>query len=264
MRNQVVKEAVELPFIGRQLTATSDFNPTTHIAGGVDPGVTQAIKAAHAMRDLATGQAHILALKATWDPLWEEYLMPRWRRQRLGLHRAQEHVIGGFCKKAALPPGEGCGGVPGKGCFSQGGWKAGVVREGTCKVVEQLSRPSTDDRPDRLVIVDEFRTSRVSLSVHARQPCELHLSNDRTRPTRLGTPSRPGDRVAAAPSLEPAACSVWCHQVPPNPPPPPPAEHPPAQDPPPPPPAKEPLPPPAQDQPPLAAPDQVPPPQATP
>ncbi|KAJ9531387.1 hypothetical protein QJQ45_006909 [Haematococcus lacustris] len=130
------------------------MSPATHIAVGVDPGVTQAIKAAHAMRDLATGQvlrqweweltkgqlkhdsgltkakqntahwsaaiqpqlqkladatpagttldglhANILALKATWDLLWEEYLKPRWRRQRLGLHHAQERVIEAFCKK---------------------------------------------------------------------------------------------------------------------------------------------------------------------
>ncbi|KAJ9508574.1 hypothetical protein QJQ45_012136 [Haematococcus lacustris] len=46
----------------------------------------------------------------------------------------------------------------------------------------QPSRPSTDDRPDRLVIVDEFRTSRVNSTVHARQPCELHLPPDRPRP----------------------------------------------------------------------------------
>ncbi|KAJ9516886.1 hypothetical protein QJQ45_027320 [Haematococcus lacustris] len=145
--SQAVHEAVELPFIGRELTATSDYSPATHIAVGVDPGVTQAIKAAHAQRDLVTGQvvrqweweltkgqlkhdsgltkakqdtarwsaaiqpqlqqlaaatpagttldglhAHILALKATWDPLWEEYLKPRWRRQRLALHHAQERI----------------------------------------------------------------------------------------------------------------------------------------------------------------------------
>ncbi|GFH06632.1 hypothetical protein HaLaN_01296 [Haematococcus lacustris] len=56
MLPMAVKEAVELAVIGRQLTATSDFNPATHIAVGVDPGVTQAIKAAHAQRDPATGQ----------------------------------------------------------------------------------------------------------------------------------------------------------------------------------------------------------------
>ncbi|KAJ9531041.1 hypothetical protein QJQ45_000958 [Haematococcus lacustris] len=62
------------------------------------------------------------------------------------------------------------------------GWKSKAVREGFRKVVEQLSRPSTDPRPDRLVIVDEFRTSRVNSSVHARQPCELHLLDDRPGP----------------------------------------------------------------------------------
>ncbi|KAJ9509787.1 hypothetical protein QJQ45_011604 [Haematococcus lacustris] len=48
---------------------------------------------------LLPGEAHILALKVTWGALWEEYLRPRWRRQRLGLHHAQEHVIEAFCKK---------------------------------------------------------------------------------------------------------------------------------------------------------------------
>ncbi|KAJ9509814.1 hypothetical protein QJQ45_011589 [Haematococcus lacustris] len=70
----------------------------------------------------------------------------------------------------------------GAGNFSQGGWKAGAVREGFRRVVQQPSRPSTDDRPDKLVIVDEFRTSRVSSSVHACQPCELHLPHDQPRP----------------------------------------------------------------------------------
>ncbi|KAJ9533799.1 hypothetical protein QJQ45_026877 [Haematococcus lacustris] len=154
VRSQAVHEPVELPFIGRELTATSDYSPATHIAVGVDPGVTQDIKAAHAQRHQVTGQvlrqweweltkgqlkhdsgltkakqdtarwsaaiqpqlqqlaaatpagttldglhAHILALKATWDPLWEAYLKPRWRRQRLALHHAQERIVEGFCKK---------------------------------------------------------------------------------------------------------------------------------------------------------------------
>ncbi|KAJ9510778.1 hypothetical protein QJQ45_027591 [Haematococcus lacustris] len=67
------------------------------------------------------------------------------------------------------------------GCFSQGGWKAMGVQDGFRKVVEQPSKPSTFDRPDRLVIVDEFRTSRVSSSVHTPQPCELHLPRNRPR-----------------------------------------------------------------------------------
>ncbi|KAJ9509948.1 hypothetical protein QJQ45_011453 [Haematococcus lacustris] len=129
-RSQAVTEPVELTSIGRQLTATSDYTPATHIAVGVDPGVAQAIKAGHAQRHPVTAkqdtarwstaiqpqllqlaaatpagttlgglQAHILALEATRDALWEEYLKPRWRKQRLALHHAQERVIEGFCKK---------------------------------------------------------------------------------------------------------------------------------------------------------------------
>ncbi|KAJ9504958.1 hypothetical protein QJQ45_025691 [Haematococcus lacustris] len=247
VRSQAVTEPVELPFIGRKLTATSDFSAVTHIAVGVDPGVTQAIKAGHAQRHQVTGQvlrqwewelskgqlkhdsgltkakqdtarwsaaiqpqllqlaaatpagtslgglhAHVLALKATWDALWEEYLKPRWRRQRLALHHAQERVIEAFCKKVVngmkwvsrhyYHQERGVAVFLGAGNFSQGGWKAGAVRAGFRKVVEQPSRPSADPRPDRLVIVDEFRTSRVSSSVHARQPCELHLPPNQPRP----------------------------------------------------------------------------------
>ncbi|KAJ9512917.1 hypothetical protein QJQ45_029067 [Haematococcus lacustris] len=98
VRSQVVREPVELPFTWHQLTATSHFNHTTHNAIGVDPGVTQAIKAGHAQRDPVTGQV-------------EEYLKPRWRRQRLGLHHAQERVIEG-CRKKAQPLPAAPGPVP--------------------------------------------------------------------------------------------------------------------------------------------------------
>ncbi|KAJ9509422.1 hypothetical protein QJQ45_001887 [Haematococcus lacustris] len=222
--SQAVTEPEELPFIGCKLTATSDYDPTTHIAVGVDPGVTQAIKAGHAQRDQVTGQvlrqwewelskgqlkhdsgltkatqdtarwsaaiqpqllqlaaatpagttlgglhAHVLALKATWDALWEEYLKPRWRRQRLALHHAQERIIEAFCKKVVngmkwvsrhyYHQDRGVAVFLEVGNFSQGGWKAGAVQAGFRKVVEQPSRPSADPRPDRLVIVDEFRTT---------------------------------------------------------------------------------------------------------
>ncbi|KAJ9510229.1 hypothetical protein QJQ45_015708 [Haematococcus lacustris] len=343
VRSQAVTEPVELPFIGRKLTATSDYNPATHIAVGVDQGVTQAIKAGHAQRHPVTGQvlrqwewelskgqlkhdsgltkakqdtarwstaiqpqlqqlaaatpagttldslqAHLLALKATWDQLWEEYLRPRWRRQRLGLHHAQEGVIEALCKKVVngmkwvsrhyYHQERGVAVFLGAGNFSQGGWKAGAVREGFRRVVQQPSRPSTDPRLDRLVIVDEFRTSRVSSSVHARQPCELHLPPNQPRPADWVPPAG-----QVNPRLVRPAWSLrhgkyvrglsWCHQVPPNPPPPPPHQAPlaPAQDPPPtpaqnppPPPAQAPPPPPAQAPPLPAAPGPAPPPQAPP
>ncbi|KAJ9526492.1 hypothetical protein QJQ45_009968 [Haematococcus lacustris] len=111
----------------------------------------------------------------------------------------------------------------GAGNFSGGGWKAKAVRDGFRKVVEQPSRPSTDPRPDRLVIVDEFRTSRVSSSVHARQACELHLPDDQPRPEDWVPPAGQVNQRLVRPawSLRHAKYvrgMQWCHQVPPNPP----------------------------------------------
>ncbi|KAJ9512164.1 hypothetical protein QJQ45_012684 [Haematococcus lacustris] len=107
------------------------------------------------------------------------------------------------------------------------------------------------------MIVDEFRTSRVSSSVHARQPCELHLPPNQPRPADWVPPAgqvnprlvRPAWSLRHAKYVRGLS---WCHQVPPNPPPPAPAQAPP-------PPAQPPPPPPAQAPPP-PAPAQAPPP----
>ncbi|KAJ9534180.1 hypothetical protein QJQ45_002160 [Haematococcus lacustris] len=272
---------------------------TARWSAAIQPQLQQLAAATPAGTTLDSLHAHILALKATWDQLWEEYLKPRWRRQRLALHHAQERVIEAFCKKVVngmkwvsrqhYHEERGVAVFLGAGNFSQGGWKAGAVRAGFRKVVEQPSRPSTDPRSDRLVIVDEFRTTRVSSSVHARQPCELHLPPEQPRPADWVPPAGQVNHRLLRPawSLRHAKCVrglKWCHQVPPNPPPPPPAPHhpapaqeppPPAQAPPAPPPAQAqpPTPPPAQAQPPPAAqppppaqppPGPVPPPQAPP
>ncbi|KAJ9532373.1 hypothetical protein QJQ45_010437 [Haematococcus lacustris] len=136
--------------------------------------------------------------------------------------------------------------------------------------VNQRQLSTTTKRgPDRLVIVDEFRTSRVSSSVHARQPCELHLPDDRPRPADWVPPAGQVNHRLLRPawSLRHAKCVrglKWCHEVPPNPPPPPPPPPPAplAQDPPAP---AQALPPPAQAQPPAQPPPgPVPRPQAPP
>ncbi|KAJ9508427.1 hypothetical protein QJQ45_011961 [Haematococcus lacustris] len=72
---------------------------TARWSAAIQPQLQQLTAATLAGTTLDGLHAHILALKATWDPLWEEYLKPRWRRQRLGLHHAQERVIEAFCKK---------------------------------------------------------------------------------------------------------------------------------------------------------------------
>ncbi|KAJ9524328.1 hypothetical protein QJQ45_008528 [Haematococcus lacustris] len=158
----------------------------------------------------------------------------------------------------------------GADCFSRGGWKRKAVREGFRKVVEQPSRPSTDPRPDRLVMVDEFRTSRVSSSVHARQPCELHLPDDWPRPEDWVPPAGQVNQRLVRPAWSLRHAKYvrglqWCHQVPPNPPAPAQEPPPPAQAPPAPPPAHAQPPPPAHDQPAAQPPPgPVPPPQAPP
>ncbi|KAJ9510823.1 hypothetical protein QJQ45_027771 [Haematococcus lacustris] len=75
---------------------------TARWSTAIQPQLQQLAAATPAGTTLDSLQAHLLALKATWDQLWEEYLRPRWRRQRLGLHHAQEGVIEAFCRKA--PP----------------------------------------------------------------------------------------------------------------------------------------------------------------
>ncbi|KAJ9515355.1 hypothetical protein QJQ45_006626 [Haematococcus lacustris] len=119
------------------------------------------------------------------------------------------------------------------------------------KVVEQPSRPSAEPRPDRLVIVDEFRTSRVSSSVHARQPCELHLPPNQPRPADWVPPAGQVNPWLVCPAWSLRHAKYvrglsWCHQDPP----PAPAQAPPS--------------PPAQAQPLPAAPGPAPPPQAPP
>ncbi|KAJ9532369.1 hypothetical protein QJQ45_010446 [Haematococcus lacustris] len=82
---------------------------TARWSAAIQPQLQQLAAATPAGTTLGALHAHILALKATWDPLWEEYLKPRWRRQRLALHHAQERVIKGSCKKALLaqePPAQ--------------------------------------------------------------------------------------------------------------------------------------------------------------
>ncbi|GFH10842.1 uncharacterized protein HaLaN_06234 [Haematococcus lacustris] len=79
---------------------------TARWSADIQPLLQQLAAATPAGTTLDGLHAHILALKATWDPLWEEYLKPRWSRQRLALHHAQERIIEGFCKKVipGAPP----------------------------------------------------------------------------------------------------------------------------------------------------------------
>ncbi|KAJ9531370.1 hypothetical protein QJQ45_006823 [Haematococcus lacustris] len=189
VRSQAVNEPVELPSrwggirqweweltkgqLKHDSGLTKAKQDTARWSAAIQPQLQRLAAATPADTTLDSLHAHILSLNATWGALWEEYLKPRWRRQRLALHHAQERDY---------HEERGVAVFLGAGNFCQGGWKAGAVQAGFRKVVEQPGRPNTDPRPDRLVIVDEFRTTRVSSSVHARQPCELHLPPDQPRP----------------------------------------------------------------------------------
>ncbi|KAJ9531311.1 hypothetical protein QJQ45_006761 [Haematococcus lacustris] len=77
--------------------------------------------------------------------------------------------------------------------FSQGGRKAEAVRVGFPKVVQQPSRPITDDRPDRLVIVDEFRPVCSGLFARAEKKESLNIiSADPAQPSPA--PPRPAQQ----------------------------------------------------------------------
>ncbi|KAJ9534439.1 hypothetical protein QJQ45_016121 [Haematococcus lacustris] len=222
----------------------ADFSPATHIAVGVDPGVTQAIKAAHAMRDLATGQvlrqweweltkgqlkhdngltkakqnttrwsaaiqpqlqqladatpagttldslhAHILALKATWDLLWEEYLKPRWRRQRLGLHHAQDRVIEAFCKKP------GASSVitdrPVRGLM----WCPVVApRKPPCSSQEATQPAASEPGPSTPPPAKRIKRTKAELATEPTQPTQptkAHPTHPATQPTKADDPTQP-------------------------------------------------------------------------
>ncbi|KAJ9531511.1 hypothetical protein QJQ45_015024, partial [Haematococcus lacustris] len=281
-------DQLKLPAVGREEGEEEGLAPTIKQEKRQIPypcpQLLQLAAATPAGTTLGGIHAHVLALKATWDALWEEYLKPRWRRQRLALHHAQERIIEDFYKKVVngmkwvsrqhYHQERGVAVFLGAGCFSRGGWKSKAVRE--VRVVEQPSWPNTDPRPDRLVIMDEFRTSRVSSYVHARQPCELHLPDDRPRPEDWVPPAGQVNQRLVRPAWSLRHAKYvrdlqWCHQVSPNPPapaqdpPPAPAQDPPpapAQAPPPLPPAQAPPLPPPPAQPLLAAPGPVPRPQA--
>ncbi|KAJ9523133.1 hypothetical protein QJQ45_023874 [Haematococcus lacustris] len=141
----------------------------------------------------ALGFSHSISVKSEeqweeWSRGWVSSSGTAAQEQHSGLREVQEEeqeqVVNGmkWVSRQHYHRERGVAVFLGAGCFCQGRWKSKAVREGFRKVVQQTSRAITDPRPDRLVTVDEFRTSRVSSSVHARQPCELHLPDDRPRP----------------------------------------------------------------------------------
>ncbi|KAJ9512118.1 hypothetical protein QJQ45_012727 [Haematococcus lacustris] len=137
---------------------------------------------------------HITVTLATWDTVWEVYLDLKWTWQRVRLYGAQDRALEQFFKKLQKEMAELCKkrhhrakqlavffGAAGIG--TRGGWGADAVLRACCKVV---CRPRGKDRlQGRVVLVDEFRSSRVSSAVNGQQPCESELNK--------GSATRPAD-----------------------------------------------------------------------
>ncbi|GFH08108.1 uncharacterized protein HaLaN_03019 [Haematococcus lacustris] len=104
------------------------------------------LTASSAGTSLEANLKHITVTLATWDAVWEVYLDLKWARQRLRLYGAQDRALEQFFNTVVCRP-RGAG-----------------------------------QRRDRVVLVDELRTTRVSSAVNGQQPCEEEL--DQGLPTR--------------------------------------------------------------------------------
>ncbi|KAJ9532823.1 hypothetical protein QJQ45_010944 [Haematococcus lacustris] len=123
--------------------------------------------ASSAGTSLEANLKHITLILATWDVVWEVYLDPKSARQRLRLERLFEKVaVGGWLEEEVTGVSMerhkrvkqlvilfGAAGIG-----TRVGWGADAVLRACCKVV---GRPrGTDQLRGRVVLVDEFRTSR--------------------------------------------------------------------------------------------------------
>ncbi|KAJ9525616.1 hypothetical protein QJQ45_003353 [Haematococcus lacustris] len=130
-------------------------------------------------------QRHVAVTLATWDAVWEEYLHSKWAEQRMRLHGAQEMVLERYFKKLeeAASVSQQEWGTRKQLVVFFGNRGAKAVLQACRKVVERPNSGKPTDRvPGRVVIVDKFRTSRVSSILNSPQPCEEEL--DSSKPTR--------------------------------------------------------------------------------
>ncbi|KAJ9507295.1 hypothetical protein QJQ45_006235 [Haematococcus lacustris] len=136
----------------------------------IKPHLQHLAAASSAGTSLEANLKHITVTLATWDPVWEVYLDPKWAEQRLRLYGAQNRTLEQFFKKLEENMAEVSMQRHGRakqlvvffGAASigtRGGWGADAVLRACCKVV---CRPrGTDQRRGRVVLVDEHRTTRV-------------------------------------------------------------------------------------------------------
>ncbi|KAJ9519126.1 hypothetical protein QJQ45_007682 [Haematococcus lacustris] len=91
------------------------------------------------------GWPHITVTLATWDAVWEVYLDPKWARQRLRLHGAQDRALEQFLKNLEEAMAEVAMQRHGRAkqlvvffgaatIGTRGGWGADAVLRACCKV----------------------------------------------------------------------------------------------------------------------------------
>ncbi|GFH05863.1 uncharacterized protein HaLaN_00396, partial [Haematococcus lacustris] len=128
--------------------------------------------ASSAGTSLEANLQHITVTLTTWDAVWEVCLDPNWARQRLRLYGAQDRALEPFFKLEEEEMAEVFS-APSSWCSSLtqlagGGWGADALLRACCKVV--CMPRGTEQRRVRVVLVNEFGTSRVSSAVNGQQP----------------------------------------------------------------------------------------------
>ncbi|KAJ9534175.1 hypothetical protein QJQ45_002170 [Haematococcus lacustris] len=209
-------------FIRSKLTRSQRWNDNIklelqHLAAAIPAGTS-----------LVAIQRHVAVTLTTWDAVWEEYLHPKWAKQRMRLHGAQEKLeeeAASVSQQQWEPRKQLVVFFGNAGIGTRGGWGAKAVLQACRKVVERPnSGKPTDMVKAKVVTVDEFRTSRVSSApvssaMNSPQPCEAELN--RSKPTRLeGWKPKPGQvqnrllRSAWSKWFEaPVRGLMWCPQL---------------------------------------------------
>ncbi|KAJ9508515.1 hypothetical protein QJQ45_012045 [Haematococcus lacustris] len=183
----------------------------------IKPHLQHLAAASSAGTSLEANLKHITVTLATWDAVWEVYLDPKWARQRLRLYGAQDRALEQFFNKLEEDMAEVS--MKRHGHANQlvvffgaatigtgGGWGADAVLRASCKVV---CRPrGAGQRRGRVVLVDEYRTSRVSSAVNGhgpRKPPQAPRSSQAaTQPAASEPgPSAPPPAKRSKPAAEP-------------------------------------------------------------
>ncbi|KAJ9526115.1 hypothetical protein QJQ45_009606 [Haematococcus lacustris] len=188
----------------------------------IKPHLQHLAAASSAGNSLEANLKHITVTLATWDAVWEMYLDPKWARQRLRLDGAQDRALEQFFKKLEKEMAD-------LSRKRHGRAKQLVVFFGAAGIGTGggvLIRPrGAGQRRGVVVLVDEHRTTWVSLAVNGKQPCEEELNKlSATRPAGWKPPAGQVEARLVRPAWsqrcdQPVRGMMWCPAVAPRKPP---------------------------------------------